>query len=221
MRRMASRPRPASTPGSNPGRAGRRPRQPRQGSTAVRRTTKVGAPAGEPAGSSRATFTGRAAILVLVMLVLAVSYASSARAWLRQRGEINDLTAQISQRQAAVDQLEQTRRRWHDPAYLEEQARCRFGWVMPGETGYSVIDANGDHLACSTGSTLSRPVDTSAPDTDTWYQNAWGTVVEAGQTPAEVAAAKQPEHQPATRITEHQTQDTRPSGAQQGNSPRR
>ncbi|MBA2559323.1 MAG: hypothetical protein H0V07_05440, partial [Propionibacteriales bacterium] len=40
------------------------------------------------ASPSTARLTWRALILVLVMLVLAVSYASSARAWLKQRSEI-------------------------------------------------------------------------------------------------------------------------------------
>ena len=43
----------------------------------------------------RSRLTGRAAILVLVLAVLAVSYASSLRAYLQQRDQIDDLEAQI------------------------------------------------------------------------------------------------------------------------------
>jgi len=82
-------------------------------------------------------------VLVLVLAVLAVSYASSARAWLRQRNEIADLTAQIKASQAAIDGLQQERRRWNDPAYVKQQAHERFGWVMPGETGYRVSGVTG------------------------------------------------------------------------------
>jgi cell division protein FtsB len=206
---MASRPRPNPTPGSGRGRGGRRPRQ---GSAGARRTTLVGASAAPSPPASRAKLTGRAAILFLVMLVLAVSYASSARAWLRQRSEINDLNSQIAQSQAAVGQLEKTQRRWHDPAYLEDQARCRFDWVMPGETGYSVVDASGTPLACAGASTLSPPVaSTSSASSDTWYQGVWNTVVRAGQDPAAVKAAKKSGPHPAKRIGAHVKQ-----GADQG-----
>jgi hypothetical protein len=159
-------------------------------------------------------------ILFLVMLVLAVSYASSARAWLRQRSEINDLNAQISASQAAVSGLEKTRQRWHDPAYIEEQARCRFNWVLPGETGYSVLDANGDPLACAGTSTLTNPVAPSTGTTkDSWYQSAWGSVVEAGQDPAEVAAAKRSGPHPAQRIgTKGQLEDSGKPGRTPGST---
>jgi hypothetical protein len=44
----------------------------------------------------RSRFTGRAAVLVLVLAVLTVSYASSLRAYLQQRAHIGDLKAQIA-----------------------------------------------------------------------------------------------------------------------------
>lgn len=131
----------------------------------------------------RATLTGRAAIVLLVLAVLAVSYASSVRAWLNQRSEINGLSAQIDEREAAVAELEQTRRRWQDPAYIEAQARLRFSWVMPGEVGYRVIDEDGSVLADSGG--LSEPVgERDATEQPEWWETAWGSVVEAGLDPA-------------------------------------
>ena len=132
--------------------------------------------------SSTAKLTGRAAILLLVVAVLAVSYASSMRAWLKQRSDINTLSAQIAQQQADVAGLEQTKKRLHDPAYIESLARLRFGWIMPGETGYRVIDANGDVLADG-ASQLSDPTAAkSAPDPE-WWQDVYGSVVAAGEDP--------------------------------------
>jgi len=49
----------------------------------------------------RPRLTGRAAILVLVVAVLTVSYASSMRAYLQQRAHIKDVKEQIATRQAA------------------------------------------------------------------------------------------------------------------------
>jgi cell division protein FtsB len=122
------------------------------------------------------------AILVLVVAVLAVSYASSARAWLQQRSDISSLHSQIAQHRATIAALRQAERRWHDPAYIEAQARVRFGWVMPGQIGYRVIDAQG-HVLSDGGSSLSQPTGAASPARPAWWQTAWGSVVEAGKTP--------------------------------------
>lgn len=149
---------------------------------------------------STATLTGRAAIVLLVLAVLAVSYASSVRAWLNQRSEISALNAEISEQEAAVAELEQTKHRWQDPAYIEAQARARFSWVMPGETGYRVIDEDGSVL--SNGGGLSEPLGgqrvTEQPE---WWETAWGSVVEAGaDAPAPDDAAAKHQRTPLERI---------------------
>jgi cell division protein FtsB len=150
-----------------------------------------------PSAQSRAKLTGRVAIVVLVVAVLAVSYASSMRAWLQQRSDINTLSAQIAAGRAEVAALREAKQRWHDPAYIRTQARLRFGWVMPGETGYRVIDDNGDILA--SGSQLSDPPVTSPKSSPEWWETAWSSVVAAGRDPADVAAAKA--HRAAMRPT--------------------
>ncbi|MGH3471444.1 MAG: FtsB family cell division protein [Nocardioidaceae bacterium] len=166
----------------------------------TRRTSRVApAPGQTPAPRSRAKLTGRAAILCLVIAVLAVSYASSARAWLKQRNDENALRSQIVARTEAVAELEQAKRRWHDPAYVETQARLRFGWVMPGQTGYRVIGANGKILSDGS-SQLSAPTNIAPKEQPAWWQSAWGSVVEAGKSPAQVAAESRPSRQPVAQI---------------------
>ena len=183
---MSLRARGSSAPGARDGRAGRRPTS---SSPAARRTVRIASATAVPqSASSKAQLTGRAAILVLVAAVLAVSYAASMRAWLQQRSDINTLTAEIAAGKAEVAALEQAKVRWHDPAYIQTQARLRFGWLMPGETGYRVIDGNGD-LAVS-GSQLSTPIPTHAKDAPEWWETAWGSVVAAGREPADIAATQ-------------------------------
>jgi len=168
----------------------------------TRRTTRVSSdvPAARIA-ASKATLTGRATVLLLVVAVLAVSYASSMRAWIKQRGEINDLTIQIAQQKADVSRLRQAASRWQDPAYIETQARLRFGWLMPGETGYRVIGPDGEVLSGG-GSELSEPTTPKAKQPPEWWQSQWGSVVEAGKTPEEIAAdaVEVPVRRPAERI---------------------
>lgn len=198
-------PRPRGSSGSSaPGRGRGRPaRSPSPGVPATRRTTRVDQLAQpQPPGaaaSSRSKLTGRAAILALIVAVLAVSYASSMRAWLKQRSDVNTLTAEIVSRRAQVAQLEQSKRRWHDPAYIETQARLRFGWVMPGEIGYHVIGTNGKVWTDGTRA-LSAPDAVTARSHPEWWQRAWGSVVEAGKTPQQIAAAKAKKPTPVARI---------------------
>ncbi len=119
---------------------------------------------------------------MLVVAVLGVSYASSMRAWLQQRSDINTLSAQIATRQASVGTLEQDKLRWHDPAYIRTQARLRFGWLMPGETGFRVIDDSGQIL--QSGSSLSDPAASRPKASAEWWEQAWDSVVAAGEDPA-------------------------------------
>ncbi len=145
----------------------------------------------EPAAAapqrSRPRFTGRAAVLGLVLLVLVISYASSLRAWLQQRAEIAAAQADIVQTQAAVDALGQAKLRWNDPDYVQAQARERFGWVLPGEVGYRVIDPDGDPLGAAAQLASLPPV--SDQTGEDWYETVWQSIESAG-TPEPDPAAK-------------------------------
>jgi hypothetical protein len=84
--------------------------------------------------------------VIVVLALLLVSYAGSLRAFLAQRSHINDLEAEIAADKQAVAELREEQRRWTDEAFIEAQARERFGWVMPGEVGFRVIGKNGRPL---------------------------------------------------------------------------
>jgi hypothetical protein len=139
-----------------------------------------------------------------VLLVLAVSYASSARAWLRQRSEINQLTSDIEAQRASIADLEQEKRRLNDPAYIKALGRERFGWVMPGETGYRVIGEDGKVIADS-GASLSEPVDPTASTDAEWWDTAWGSVEAAGREPGapDTADGSDPATAPADDPASH------------------
>ncbi len=93
---------------------------------------------------ARPRFTGRAAVLVLVLALLMVSYASSMRAYLDQRRHLADAEREhrrAPRRRSTGSSRE--KKRWHDPAYVRTMAHQRFGWVMPGEIGFQVLDDDG------------------------------------------------------------------------------
>lgn len=130
---------------------------------------------------ARSRLTSRAAILVLVVAVLMVSYASSLKAFLQQRAHINDLQSQIAQREANIDALEAEKRRWDDEAYVEQQARARLGYVMPGEKTYLVLDENGNAL--EPASALDDPATVISTESTPWWSDAWESVELAGNPP--------------------------------------
>ncbi|MCH1865837.1 septum formation initiator family protein [Nocardioides sp. CFH 31398] len=159
-------------------------------------TAKRPGPAG-PGGAARTPrrerprVTSRGAILALVLAVLVVSYASSLRAYLVQREHIADVKAEIAERQDAITALEREQRRWEDPVYLASQARARFGYLMPGETGFQVLDEDGEPLGAGNGLPETEP----EPERPTaWWKTAWESVEIAGR-PQQV-----PEKEPAEQI---------------------
>lgn len=122
-------------------------------------------------------------MLFVVVAVLTVSYASSLRAWLQQRDHIADLQAQISQSEREISALEREKRRWKDDAYVEQQARERFGFVMPGEKAYRVLDEDGKPLDLD--EPLSEAAGTDEPTPEAWWDLAWESVLLAGDPPTE------------------------------------
>lgn len=121
------------------------------------------------------------------------------RAWLKQRSEIDELSQQISEREAAVAELEQTKRRWHDDEYIKDQAKLRFAWVMPGETGYRVIGSDGA-IVSDGSSELTDPTAEVRVDDAEWWDTAWSSVVEAGDEPASRTPDEERVREPADKI---------------------
>ncbi len=117
-------------------------------------------------------------MLVLVLAVLGVSYASSLRAYLEQKHHIDGLRTSIAESQAAIDTLEREQKRWKDPAFIEAQARERLGWVKIGETSYQVIDEDGEPLDHE--DSLSDPGAVEVVNEPAWWQTAWASMEAAG-----------------------------------------
>lgn len=187
---MAATPGDRRTPGRGPGRPSRPARPSRPGAAAAGRVERKRAERERVATVARARaeerhrsrLTGRAAILVLVLAVLAVSYASSLRAYLQQRHQIDALEAQIAEREKSIGELEREKDRWQDPAYVMQEARRR-GYVMPGETPFVVVDGDGEPL---TDSELDDPASFGEHETTAWYDAVWTSVEVAGDPPTKI-----------------------------------
>ena len=181
---------------THPGARGPRPRA--GGTRTPTSRSEPAAVAAGPAATSttrstrrRPRFTGRAAVLVLVLAVLTVSYASSLRAYLQQRSHIGELKAQIAEREASINDLEREKKRWDDPAYVKAQARERFGYLMPGEQGFEVIGADGRPIEAQ--ATLNDPDEVIKTVPKAWWTAAWESMELAGNPPP-------PDEEPAEMI---------------------
>ncbi|CAL9467735.1 FtsB family cell division protein [Streptomyces sp. enrichment culture] len=117
----------------------------------------------------RSRLTGRAALLALVVCSLVVALAYPMRQYVAQRAEIADMERERRQAQERVEQLRDLKARWQDDAYAEQRIRERLHYVMPGETGYVVIDPDAAEQSRADQGAADRP----------WYSNVWDGVDKA------------------------------------------
>ncbi|MFE7572115.1 septum formation initiator family protein [Streptomyces sp. NPDC057539] len=88
----------------------------------------------------RSRLTGRAAFLALVVCTLVVALAYPMRQYVSQRNEIADQERLAREAKQRVEELRDEKARLQDDAYIQRLAREHLHYVMPGETGYTVID---------------------------------------------------------------------------------
>ncbi len=121
------------------------------------------------------------AVILVVLAVLVVSYASSMKAYLEQRNQINHLRGQIAQSHKDIRALEREKKRWGDKAYVATLARERFGWVLPGEIAYQVIDRNGK--AMGSADRLSDPDKVVHVAPTAWWSKQYDSLQQADHPP--------------------------------------
>jgi cell division protein FtsB len=91
--------------------------------------------------------TGRAGLLVVVVVLLAVFSAVPVRQFLAQRTQLGQLERRAAELEHSNEELRSDIRRLHNPEYLERVARACLGMVKPGEVAF-VSRASGSDPAC-------------------------------------------------------------------------
>jgi cell division protein FtsB len=135
----------------------------------------------------RPRLTGRAAVLVLVVAALVMSYGSSLRAYLEQGRHIASLRAGIAESEAHIAALEREKARWDDDYYVISQARARFAFGFPGEIGYRVLDEDGEPLDHEDSLSDPKDMDESPPE---WWETTLSSVEAAGNPTREAEPAE-------------------------------
>lgn len=95
-----------------------------------------------------------------------VALAYPMRQYISQRSDIAEQRSEAQRAREDVKKLRERKARLRDPAYTEQQARERLHFLMPGETGYSVVDGSGASERSTDQGAAGRP----------WYSNLWDAV---------------------------------------------
>jgi cell division protein FtsB len=167
--------------------------------------------------------TQRLAILGALTVLLGVMIVPTLRAYLAQRDEYAALAEQVALQEATVAGLTTQEARWHDPAYIEQQARVRLKMVKPGDISYEVTGvesvAQGEP-GSGHGAVVDPPSSTKLP----WYGQVWSSIastdakghssVEADTTPIDPT-----KKDPSTATSSAGTSKTTTSGPSTSSSP--
>ncbi|MER6999293.1 septum formation initiator family protein [Streptomyces sp. NPDC000410] len=114
----------------------------------------------------RSRLTGRAAFLALVVCSLIVALAYPMRQYVSQRNEIAEQKRLADAASKRVEELRDEKARLQDDAYVMRLAREHLHMVLPGETGYTMIDPRVGEPPRAEDDAADRP----------WYSNVWDGV---------------------------------------------
>lgn len=117
----------------------------------------------------RSRLTGRAAFLALVVCSLVVALAYPMRQYVSQRADVADQERRMDEARQQVERLRDEKARLQDDMYIRRLAREHLHLVLPGETGYTVIDPEGAEQRRTEEGASDRP----------WYSNVWDGVDKA------------------------------------------
>jgi cell division protein FtsB len=131
-----------------------------------------------PAGS-RPHFTGRAAVLAIVLCAIALSLAYPVREYISQRKQIDELQAQSERIWLHRKYLQHESKLLHEPRYIAELARDRLHMCWPTQSCYIIIGQPARHKHGAAPQVASP-----------WYARMWSSVQTANSDPVKRAKAQ-------------------------------
>lgn len=128
-----------------------------------------------PGRAPRRAITGRALVLGTLVVLLVVLLASPLHRYFASRGDVAHASQQLKSDQQQLAEQTLQLQRWSDPGYIQQQARVRLQYAMPGDTVYIVTGAGQQSDIAKTNA--KKDTTKSAA---TWNQKLWETVQKAG-----------------------------------------
>lgn len=120
------------------------------------------------------SFNGRLIALIVVATLILFLAAPTAKIFFDQRAQITALEESIAAKEREQQQLKRQEERWGDDAYVEQQARERMFYVMPGERAYLVLGA--DQTGRQAPESSAEQVEAGKP---AWADGLWQSVVDS------------------------------------------
>jgi len=124
----------------------------------------------------RRAVTGRALVLGTLVVLLVIVLASPVNRYFSSRGDVGRASAQLHSDQARYARLQNELSKWSDPGFIQQQARERLEYAMPGDTVYVVVRAGQQSQIVKTDGSASE----SGTAPPTWNQRLWHSVKVAG-----------------------------------------
>jgi cell division protein FtsB len=121
--------------------------------------------------------TGRALVLGTLVVLLIVVLASPVNRYFSSRGDVGKASSQLRQDQQQLATLKQQLADWSDPGYVQQQARARLQYAMPGDTVFVVVK-QGQQTQIQASDAIARAAAHAAGPT--WNQRLWRSVTVAG-----------------------------------------
>jgi cell division protein FtsB len=87
----------------------------------------------------RPVLTGRALVLGGVVVLLVVLLAAPVNRYLGSRHDLHGAAQELQHDRQQLAELQQQKTRWGDPGFIQQQARTRLQYAMPGDTVYVVV----------------------------------------------------------------------------------
>jgi cell division protein FtsB len=122
----------------------------------------------------RRAVTGRALVLGTLVVLLLVVLASPLNRYFQSRSALSDAAQKLTSDKARVAQLQQQINRWGDPGYVQQRARERLQYAMPGDTVYVVVDRGQKNDIVKTAGSGAN-----ANDQAGWNTKLWNSVTRA------------------------------------------
>jgi cell division protein FtsB len=122
----------------------------------------------------RRAVTGRAIVLGTLIVLLLVLLASPLNRYFGSRADVSHAGQQLDQDRAQLTQLTKQNAQWADPGYIEQQARDRLQYAMPGDTVYIVVNKGAKTQLQQTSGTAAPK-----PAAGSWNTRLWTSVQQA------------------------------------------
>lgn len=116
-------------------------------------------------------------MVAAMALFLVVILASPLQTYLNRRASVANSERQQAELNSHVAQLQAEADQWKDPAFVERQARVRLQYIRPGDTLYTVLNAQGQPLTAEPAPATRKVA--RAGHQPSWNATLWSSVQDA------------------------------------------